>query len=168
VRELDPQGPGSLLHRLHVVALVFQVLRGRQDGEAVVGGSGAEKALTSVSPADLVDAVLLLQRRAQRLARAGPALRLRVAGLEEEDLAVVLRFGKERDPGARLTDSSEPEEIVILAVVLHDAHRLALRRQRGGAAAQLLHHPLAALPIDGGRQIGRRLRVGMREACGEK
>src|SRR5207247_8584302 len=82
---------------------------------------------------------------------------------EEEDVPPVLRLGHQDAPRAGLVDAGQPEEIVVLPVLLHYTSGLALRGEGGGAPADLLHQAFAAVAVEGGRKLGRRLRIRVRE-----
>ena len=166
VDQFQAQGARRLLQRLHVGALVLEVFRRRDDGETVVRRRRPEQPFAPVSAPHFVDGVLRFQRGAERRARSRPALRLGIPRTEKEDVPPVLRLGHQDEPGAGLVDAGQPEEIVVLPVLLHYAGGLALRGDGGGAPADLLHQAFAAVAVEGGRKLGRRLRIRVREPGG--
>src|SRR5882672_507273 len=148
---LTPSAPAACFTARTSLRSSFRSLTGARMARQSCAGATTRRRLppsplrTSSTPYFSFKAGLIGSRR------PGPALGLRVARAQVEDVARVLPLGEQDDPGARLVHSGEPEEMTVLPVFLHDAHRVALRGEGGGATSQLLHHPLPPLPVRGGR-----------------
>ena len=160
VDEPDAERGGSLAQGRDVVSIVLERRRS-EDGEAARLLAELEQHPVPFAATDGVDAELVLQGGAERIARARPAFRFRISRAEVERGLDELALGMEHQPSALLVHPGQPEEVRVLPEVLGDASRIPLGGERGRAAFELFHDPGLALAVDRRRQRGRWLRIGM-------
>src|SRR5207237_2698025 len=106
VLELDAESGGGLAQRRDVVAIVLERGR-REDGEAACLPAQLEQHVVAFAPANSVHPELVLERRAERIARPRPAFRLRVARAQIEGGLDELALRVEHDPAAVLVHAGQ-------------------------------------------------------------